>query len=163
MPNYKRPKAPNATVFFTLCLQDRKKSLLVEHADILKNCIDKTKSKYPFKQIAWVILPDHYHCIWKLPEDGDYSLRWRQIKRNFSYQLTTETGRVWQRRFWEHHIRDQNDLINHLNYIHINPVKHGLVTQTRDWPQSSFSAYVNKNYYPIDWGDRIGISGEFGE
>jgi putative transposase len=121
-------------------------------------------------------LPDHLHAIWTLPEDNsDFSTRWNLIKREFSRQLPNASARsasqiakrekgIWQRRFWEHVIRDEIDLVRHIDYIHFNPVKHGLVSQAVDWPHSSFHTYVARGDLPADWGGDVRqIDGLFGE
>ena len=123
----------------------------------------------PFEIEAMVVLPDHLHCMWTLPEgDADFSERWRRIKGRFSRQCVAEYQQpvsvsrsrkgekaVWQRRFWEHQIRDEVDFSNHVDYIHYNSVKHGLVGTPRDWPYSSFHKYVCDGIYPEDWGAEI--------
>lgn len=122
----------------------------------------------PFTVDAWVLLPDHMHCIWTLPEgDGDYSTRWAEIKRFVSSaargtlhdpSLLTNAGKsrgestIWQRRFWEHRIRDQSDFERHVDYIHFNPVKHRYVKTVSEWPHSTFHRYVREGLYPQDWG-----------
>ena len=122
------------------------------------------------------VLPDHLHAVWTLPEgDADFAKRWQLIKSTFSRALPSgerisesriarrERG-IWQRRYWEHTIRDENDFARHVDYIHINPVKHGLVTRVRDWPFSSFHRMVKLGIYPEDWaGDAAVNSGKFGE
>jgi len=157
MPRYKRLKIKGGLFFFTLNLNNRNSSLLLDHIDIFQSTILKVKEKRPFRLYGWVVLPDHYHCIWRLPRnDYDYSGRWRDIKTRFSKEIRElgkyENVRVWQNRFWEHAIRDSQDFINHLDYIHINPVKHGLVDKPRDWAQSSFNYYVAKGMYSDCWG-----------
>ena len=125
--------------------------------------------KHPFTTDAICLLPDHIHCIWTLPEgDVDYSLRWKEIKRRFSHRFRNISEvldmpnqsrqkklelTIWQRRFWEHTIRDETDLENHLHYIHYNPVKHGLVSKQGHWEWSSFRRYVRMGLYEPDWGD----------
>lgn len=125
--------------------------------------------RFPFEVEAICLLPDHIHCIWTLPEeDEDYSRRWKEIKRLFTKGYLEEIGpgeyrnesrkkrgeaAIWQRRFWEHAIRDESDLSRHIDYIHFNPVKHGLVQAPRDWAWSSFHRYVKMGYYDPDWGD----------
>jgi putative transposase len=115
---------------------------------------------------AFVLLPDHLHCIWTLPEnDADFSMRWRQVKSYFSRKYHDEftgsqsdarlnTGKqaIWQHRFWEHQIRDEKDFVNHVEYIHFNPVKHGLVSSPKCWPHSTFHRFVKQGIYPGDWG-----------
>jgi putative transposase len=136
--------------------------------------------RHPFKIDAFVLLPDHMHCIWTLPhEDRDFSKRWRLIKSDFSRQCaaqhktTPSVSRqrkkeqaIWQRRFWEHQIRKETDFINHVEYIHFNPVKHRLVQAPKDWDYSSFHRYVREGIYDVEWGAREEIafdSGTWGE
>jgi putative transposase len=122
--------------------------------------------RHPFTIIASVILHDHIHFIWALPPlSGDYSMRWRLIKSHFSHNffprdIKSESASrqkkgevdVWQRRFWEHLIRDEVDLANHVDYIHYNPVKHGLVKSPAEWEYSSFMKFVREGVYTVDWG-----------
>ncbi|MDO5090616.1 MAG: transposase [Cardiobacteriaceae bacterium] len=173
MPNYRRLFIPNATWFFTVNLQERRgNDLLVREIDLLRESVRKVKRRCPFEIIAWVVLPEHMHCLWQLPEnDHDYSLRWRLIKSHFSRQLPQyrsavrrkqgERG-IWQRHYWEHYIRDEADLARHIDYIHMNPVKHGWVSQVRDWPYSSFHHYVSQGVYSPEWYAAID-DGAFGE
>jgi putative transposase len=170
MSRYIRPKVPGAVVFFTVNLVDRGADTLVRHVDVLRQAVAVTRAKRPFGIDAWVVLPDHVHCVWTLPEgDADFSGRWREIKGQFSMALRrsgrapTPTGEnpygarggrdrvgarpdlrkdeapIWQKRFWEHHIRDEADLANHVRYCWINPVKHGLVGHPREGPYSSWA------------------------
>src|SRR5690606_28703740 len=124
----------------------------------------KVKRKRPFYIDAWVVLPDHMHAVWTLPEgDDDYSGRWREIKKTFNRYMPAdeilssarqkrgERG-IWQRRFWEHTIKSEEDYRHHIDYVHINPLKHCLVNSVKDWPYSSFHRYVENGIYPIDWG-----------
>jgi putative transposase len=132
-------------------------------------------SAHPFYIIAWVVLPDHIHTVWRLPEeDSGYAMRWGLIKAGFSRQIAKTGDRgpsrrekgergTWQRRFWEHMIRDERDLNTHIDYIHFNPVKHGLVNQARDWPYSTFHRYVARGDLDLDWGCTDGASHGFGE
>lgn len=147
MSNYHRPQIPGACVFFTVALADRRSDLLTRHIDVLRAAVVKTRRERPFDISAWVVLPNHMHSIWTLPEgDRDFSTRWRLIKTRFSRAMAPvqlrqshikrrERG-VWQRRFWEHHIRDDADFETHLNYCWMNPVRHGLVDRPQDWPYS---------------------------
>jgi len=164
MSNYRRNRVPGGTYFFTINLLERKKTLLVDHIDELRFAVAKTRNHNPFHVDGWVILPDHMHCIWTLPKgDDDYSGRWRAIKTTFSkstpkteYQSKTrikhkERG-IWQRRFWEHTIRDEVDYQNHMDYLHFNPVKHALVKNVQDWEYSTFHHLVKKGVYPTNWG-----------
>jgi len=148
MPTYHRPKITGATIFFTVALANRESDLLVREIEALRTAVARTRAERPFTIDAFVVLPDHLHCIWTLPEgDSDYPTRWRLIKARFSravpmgarrmsHELRRERG-IWQRRFWEHHIRDAEDHAIHLQYCWTNPVKHGLVTEPEDWPFSS--------------------------
>ncbi|MGE0700326.1 MAG: transposase [Hyphomicrobiaceae bacterium] len=150
MPNYRRVRVPGGCYFFTVNLLDRNSRLLVEHIESLRAAVRETRSRFPFQIDAMVILPDHLHAIWTLPEgDADFSVRWRWIKIRFARAITAtepidavraargERG-IWQRRFWEHAIRDDRDFANHVGYCWFNPVKHGLVQNIEDWPYSSF-------------------------
>ncbi|TRW98389.1 transposase [Paracoccus sp. M683] len=149
MSRYFRPRLPGVPIFFTVASARRGDRLLVDEIDRLRQAVQVTRAKRAFATEAWVVLPDHLHCIWRLPEgDTDYSVRWRLIKSRFSrglpvgrlrdsHVLRQERG-IWQRRFWEHHIRDEADLAAHLRYCWWNPVKHGFVTRPEDWPYSSF-------------------------
>ncbi|MBR9871473.1 MAG: transposase [Gammaproteobacteria bacterium] len=169
MSNYRRFRVSGGTYFFTVNLKDRSKSLLVEHIDLLREATRKVRSRYPFQIDACVILPDHFHCVWTLPEgDSDFSLRVRLLKTAFSKAILqsqscpiNRKGRmeagIWQRRFWEHAIRDQADYNAHIDYVHINPVKHGLVCRVRDWPCSTFHRYVEEGVLPINWGGGVKI------
>jgi putative transposase len=163
MSDYRRVFLPGGTYFFTVVLQDRGKDLLVRHIEALRDAVGVVRRRYPFEIIAWVVLPDHLHCMWKLPEgDTDYSNRWRLIKTIFSKKLPRsefvsvrrkargERG-VWQRRYWEHTIVDEKDLNSHLDYVHINPLKHGLVQDLVSWPYSTFHRFVRDGVYSIDW------------
>lgn len=176
MVNYRRHYVKGGTFFFTVNLRNRKSTLLVNKIDLLRYSMHKVKKENPYAIKAIVILPDHIHAILVLPEgDDDYSLRWRKIKRYFTIELINAGIKpsknrhgeysVWQRRFWEHTIRDDKDLEAHVNYIHYNPVKHGYVKRVTDWPYSSFHRYVKQGILNIDWAgekDNFAI-GEMGE
>ena len=149
MSNYRRPKLTNVPIFFTVTLADRNSDLLVREIDLLRQAVRLTKAERPFEIDAWVVLPDHLHCIWRLPgDDTDYPTRWRLIKSRFSREVPLGQVRrshvkrqergVWQRRYWEHHIRDEADFAAHVQYCRLNPVKHGLVERPEDWVFSSF-------------------------
>lgn len=179
MPDYRRAKVKGATYFFTLATLDRR-PIMTEEAlrSALRQAIREVKASKPFDVIAWVLLPEHMHAIWQLPEhDADYSARWSAIKRLVTKQCRTlaspqtslsrqqrREGTLWQRRFWEHLIRDEADLQRHVDYIHYNPVKHGYVACAQDWPYSTFHRYVREGIYPMDWGAAESqLTGEFGE
>jgi putative transposase len=160
---YRRAWVPGASYFFTVALADRSQQLLTEHIDALRRAFRDVRSAHPFEILAAAVLPEHLHCIWQLPEgDADYPTRWALIKPAFSRQLAPtesislsrrfkrERG-IWQRRYWEHCIRDAEDLQRHVDYIHFNPVKHGHVQRPIDWPHSSIHHYVRKGLLTADW------------
>lgn len=174
MSNYRRNRVPGGTYFFTVNLLNRTSGLLVKHIDAFREAVRQVREKRPFHIDAWVVLPDHMHCVWTLPhDDNDYSSRWKAIKIAFAKSLPKtermsavrvrkgERG-IWQRRFWEHTIRDDRDYQAHVDYVHINPVKHGLVRAVRDWPYSSFHRFVEAGIYPVDWATEL-IDLEVGE
>jgi putative transposase len=173
---YRRAKIEGGLFFFTVALEDRASDLLVRCIDRLRRMYQTVEKRHPFETIAICILPDHIHAVWSLPEgDANFSLRWSLIKSGFSRGLVYEGLRtsskiakrergLWQRRYWEHTIRDDSDLARHVDYIHFNPVKHGYVTQVRDWPHSSFHRYVTRGVLAADWGGDVrDIGGQFGE
>ena len=159
MSDYRRLYIKGGIYFFTVVTYDRKPILSDEIAlKRLKASFRYTLQKHPFKIKGLVILPDHLHCIWQLPEnDHDFSIRWNMIKRYFSSGFNVESNhrrekKIWQRRFWEHAVRDENNLNQCLDYIHYNPVKHGYVASPCDWSQSTFHNHVQKGHYDIHWG-----------
>ncbi len=163
MPNYIRAFVPGGTFFFTVALLERKRSLLTEHVDDLRLVFSAARRRRPFVIDAIVILPDHLHCIWTLPPgDSDFSTRWHDIKSRFAAKVSHGERRsirrqnkgergIWQRRFWEHMIRDGQDLSRHIDYIHYNLVKHGHVDRVTEWPYSSFHRYVRLGVLPQNW------------
>jgi putative transposase len=152
MPNYRRNRVPGATYFFTVNLRDRRSDLLVREIDTLRETVRETRRQMAFHIDAWVVLPDHMHCLWTLPEgDGGFPDRWREIKTRFSRSLGMGRAQIWQRGYWEHTIRDDRDYQTHMDYIHFNPVKHGFVRHPADWPFSSFRRCVAAGLYPADW------------
>lgn len=175
MSNYRREWMPGGTYFFTVTLANRRSTVLTDAIQLLRHAYGTTASHMPFQTIAICVLPDHLHAVWRLPEgDSAYARRWSSIKSGFSRGLPAspdvsaskvrkrEKG-IWQRRFWEHRIRDADDLARHVDYIHYNPVRHGLVKRVGDWPYSSFHRYVEQGILPADWaggGDRDGAFGE---
>jgi putative transposase len=182
MPNYRRAKIEGGTYFFTVVTDRRKKILcLTESRRVLCNTIIEVKKDYPFSIDAWVLLPDHIHCIWTLPRhDCDFSKRWGLIKARFTKRVKRaphqeswvnaskrkhREATIWQRRFWEHRIRDDNDFTRHVDYIHYNPVKHGYVDRVSDWPYSTFHRFVRSGVYSTEWarGQTIIAGDEFGE
>ena len=163
MADYRRNKAPGCTYFFTVNLLDRSSRLLVEHIDALREVVRVAKAQRPFRIDAWVVLPDHLHAVWTLPPgDADYSGRWRSIKTAFAKSLPKTEWRSparvdkgergsWQRRFWEHTIRDDADFAAHVDYVHVNPLKHALVSRVADWPHSTFHRDVARGLYAPYW------------
>ncbi len=180
MSYYRRSKTSRC-YFFTVVSYRRQKILcdfVIRQA--LRQAIIKTREKYPFKIDAWVLLPDHLHCVWTLPEgDTDFSIRWALIKRGVSllcpqykqnkWMSTSKKkhreSTLWQRRFWEHQIRNQDDFNHHLDYIHFNPVKHLLCKSPKLWAYSSFHRYVKEGKYPQNWamGDLGQAQYQYGE
>jgi putative transposase len=167
MANYRRNTVKGGRYFFTVNLTDRASCLLTENITLLRQSIAYVMHKHPFHIDAMVVLPDHMHAIWTLPEnDADYALRWRLIKTHFSRHIAKtekisqsriskgERG-IWQRRYWEHTIKDDRDFANHVDYIHINPVKHGYVSRATEWPHSSIHKYIKAGKLPTNWaGDK---------
>ncbi|MHC1740368.1 MAG: transposase [Anaerolineaceae bacterium] len=168
MPQYKRFLIDGGIYFFTVVTYKHLPILMTDTARrLLHQAWMDTQRRFPFETIAICLLPDHVHFIWQLPEgDANYSIRWREIKRRFTRGYLREIGpgeprngshqkhheaAIWQRRFWEHTILDEEDFENHLDYIHYNPIKHGYVTRSADWEWSSFRRYVNDGIYDLDW------------
>jgi putative transposase len=175
MSTYRRAFVPGGRWFFTANLLNRRSGLLTKQIAALRKATRRTRDRHPFRIDAFVVLPDHIHTIWTLPsDDADFSTRWRLIKLEFSKSLPkTEhlsevrrargEGGIWQRRFWEHLIRDDEDYRRHVEYCYINPVKHGLVARVCDWPFSSFHRDVEAGLFPRDWAGEFDAVGEFGE
>jgi putative transposase len=163
MPNYRRVRVPGGRYFFTVNLFDRRSDRLVAGIDALRDAVRETRGILPFHVDAWVVLPEHMHCIWTLPEgDSDFPGRWQAIKIAFSKSLRRDEPRstlmvkrrergIWQRRYWEHAIRDDRDYVAHMDYIHFNPVKHGLVKNPGEWSFSTFHRCVAAGLYPANW------------
>ncbi|HVK95569.1 MAG TPA: transposase [Noviherbaspirillum sp.] len=172
---YRRATTRGGTYFFTVNLADRSSTLLVDGIDALRDAMRTVQQRHPFHIDAIVVLPDHLHAIWTLPEnDAGYPQRWALIKAGFSRQLPGTEQRsasrqrkgergIWQRRYWEHQIKDDNDFTRHVDYIHINPVKHGYAERPIDWPHSSIHRYVKDRILPSDWAANPPMEGRFGE
>ncbi len=161
---YRRTDIAGGTYFFTVNLAERKRTLLIDHVNVLRKVLKQVKQKHPFSIDAIIVLPDHLHMLWTLPKDDcDYPTRLMLIKAGFSRQIEKgelinasryskgERG-IWQRRYWEHLIRDEQDYMNHVNYIHYNPVKHGYVEQASAWKYSSIHRYIEAGALEQDWG-----------
>ncbi len=167
MSNYRRIHVPGGTYFFTVNLLERQRTLLVDRIDLLRDAFRVAREKLPFTLLAWVILPDHLHCLWRLPAHDDANAeRWRYIKTHFvrgipagerlspRRRVKVERG-IWQRRYWERIVYTDADLHTHIDYIHANPMKHGHVERVRDWPHSSFHGYVAKGMLSADWAGEV--------
>ncbi|RJO73062.1 MAG: transposase [Myxococcales bacterium] len=164
MKTLRRLYVEGGTYAFTV-IADRRREILTDPVcrTALREAVARVRERRPFEIVAWVLLPDHLHCIWTLPDgDYDFSTRWSLIKRSVSYQtkniLDTRSERtpsqtqkgesgLWQHRFWEHRIRNERDLAAHFDYIHFNPVKHGLVETPARWPWSTYHKYCGLGYY----------------
>lgn len=174
MARYRRANAGGATYFFTV-VTERRQRILIE-PDIraaLREAIATVRAKRPFKIDGWVLLPDHLHAIWTLPEDdADFATRWRLIKSRVTrvcglryfrpewltaYRTSKRCGTLWQHRYWEHQIRDDADFQHHMDYLHFNPVKHGLVDKVADWPYSTFHRWKEAGAYPHNWAGDAGL------
>ncbi len=165
---YRRVRIEGATYFFTVVTEGRRPLFAdPDHIALLDEAIAKIRVRHPFDLVAQVILPDHLHAIWALPDgDANFSTRWRLIKEAFTREFLKRRAApevnaarrnkgeqaVWQRRFWEHLIRDERDFAAHLDYIHLNPVHHGLVSAARDWLYSTFQEWVERGAYEPTWG-----------
>ena len=174
---YRRADVTGGTYFFTVNLAQRQRTLLIDEIDVLRNVMRKVKKQHPFKIDAMVVLPDHMHTMMTLPaNDKDYPVRWMLIKAGFSREMLKEEARnesrkrkgergIWQRRYWEHLIRDNRDYERHVDYMHYNPVKHGYASKAADWQYSSIHQYIAQGTINRDWGDTEACSGtlEFGE
>ncbi len=157
-------RVPGGSYFFTVNLFNRRLSLLTDHIQLLRQAFADIQQTLPFHIDAIVILPDHLHTIMTLPVgNSDYSTRWNQIKGAFSKAIPSGESvsrsrvrkrerAIWQRRFWEHTLKDDDDFNNHVDYIHFNPVKHGYVGRPIDWPFSSIHRYVKDGTLTPDWG-----------
>jgi putative transposase len=161
--NYLRNRVDGGCYFFTVNLRDRRSDVLVAEVGTLRDAVRAALLRHPFHIDAWVVLPDHMHCMWTLPPgDHDFPVRWQMIKTMFSRSITRpqarraslvrkrETG-IWQRRYWEHTIRNDQDYAAHIDYVHFNPVKHRLTAHPAAWPFSSFARCVKLGMYPTDW------------
>jgi putative transposase len=176
MTAYRRNFVRGGCFFFTVNLAERKLSTMTDHVELLRAAFRETHRRHPFTIDAIVVLPDHLRTVWTLPEgDADFAMRWQLIKSGFSRRLARnerisqsraakgERG-IWQRRYWEHTIRDETGFARHVDYVHINPVRHGLVDRVRDWAPSSFHRRVELGNYPPDWaGDRSDDGRDYGE
>lgn len=159
MSQYKRIYLPNHIYFFTVVTHNRSNLFSNdENVRLLKTAFRYARQRKPFEIDAICILPDHLHCIWTMTEDSNYPVRWQMIKTSFSRQYRYRNPefrqkKLWQPRFWEHVIRNQDDYYRHFDYIHYNPVKHGLINSAKEWRYSSFGKFSNQGFYEKGWGD----------
>ncbi len=157
---YRRFNTPGGSYFFTVVTHQRQPWLqMPQSVQTLGDVMRQVREQRPFENIAMVVMPDHVHCIWRLPpDDADFSTRWMLIKQGVVHRLRGRIGlqTLWQPRFWEHTLRDEHDIEQHTHYIHFNPVKHGHVQCVADWPHSTFHRYVKNGIYPADWGTAPG-------
>ena len=172
---YRRADVPGATYFFTLNAADRSGRLLLDNIQALRHSFRRVRARHAFELDAIVVLPEHLHMLMTLPQaDADFAGRIMLIKQGFSRDVpageridASRTRRaergLWQRRYWEHLIRDELDFERHVDYIHFNPVKHGWVAQASDWPYSSIHRYIRQGLLPAGWGGAGDLAGEFGE
>ncbi len=176
MTDCRRNFIPGGSYFFTVALAERSGRLLAGNIDLLRRAVSDVKREHPFDLIAIVVLPEHLHCVWALPAgDASYPVHWKKIKAIFSRGLPHGERRsasrvakgergIWQRRYWEHTLRNDDDLRRHVDYIHYNPVKHGHVRYVKEWPHSTFHRYVRHGVYSNDWaGDGFYMEHDFGE
>jgi putative transposase len=169
MSAYRRYFIPGATYFFTVVTYQRRQFLTGPMArTCLGSALREVRAARPFQTVAMVLMPDHLHAVWSLPRgDADYPTRWARIKETFTLTFLANGGAegprstsqirrreraVWQRRYWEHTCRDEDDLQQCIDYIHWNPVKHGLAKDVRDYPWSTFHQYLQRGEYDQDWG-----------
>ena len=169
MPDYRRAWHPGGTYFFTVnALRRRDNDLLIRHIQVLREVVRQVRHDHPFTIHGWVVLPDHLHCVIELPPgDMDFAVRWRLIKAGFSKRLPKDERRsatrrargergIWQRRYWEHLVRDDRDYAAHMDYVHFNPVKHGHVNRVSDWPYSTFHRLVEAGVNSVEGAGSAG-------
>jgi len=164
MSNYKRVCLPNHSYFFTVVTANRQPLFSKDkNVQLLKSAFRDVQSRKPFKTEAICVLPEHLHCIWTMLDDCNYSIRWQVVKTYFSRQYRFHNPelkriQIWQPRYWEHTIHDQDDFDKHVDYIHYNPVKHGLVNAVGDWPYSTYRKFLSRGYYDDGWGSNEPVS-----
>jgi putative transposase len=172
MVHYRRNVVVGGTYFFTVTLRNRRCDLLVRHVGLLREAWYAARMRVPHEVIAAVVLPDHLHAVLVMRDStSDYSRLWQDIKRGFTRRLAVMDDlprrnglpALWQSRFWEHTIKGADDLRAHVDYVHINPLKHGYVTRVADWPHSTFHRYVRNRDLPLNWAGDVTVAGQFGE
>ncbi|KAF1723100.1 REP-associated tyrosine transposase [Pseudoxanthomonas wuyuanensis] len=165
MVGYRRNRIAGATYFFTVTLRDRRSDLLVREIDALRDAWRAAARRVPHTVIAAAVLPEHLHAVIRMEDDAaNYPRLWQDIKKGFT-RRTSEPGSpsAWQPRYWERTVRDEEELQALVDYVHINPVKHGLVGAVAEWPYSTFHRYVSNGWLPLDWAAAPDVGGRFGE
>jgi len=163
MVRYRRNRVADGTYFFTVTLRDRRSDVLVRRVEALRSAWRAARARVPHEVVAAVVLPDHLHAVVAMRDGADdYPRLWQDIKKGFTRRIGAGRASPWQPRFWEHTIRDERDLHAHVDYVHINPIRHGLVERVADWPHSSFHRYVQRGWLSADWAGSVD-AGEFGE
>lgn len=156
MVRYRRNRVPDGTFFFTVTLRDRRSDGLVRHVDALRASWRAARARVPHEVVAVVILPDHLHAVIAMRDGvGDYPRVWQEIKKGFTRRVSAGGPSPWQPRYWEHTIRDEADLWAHVDYVHVNPLKHGLVPRVAEWQHSSFHRWVRRGRLPVDWAGTV--------
>ena len=165
MVKYRRNRIAGATYFFTVTLRDRRSDLLVREIDALRDAWRKAAGRLPHTVIAAVVLPDHLHAVIRMDDaTADFPRLWQDIKKGFTWRTALPgSASAWQSRYWERTVRDEVGLQACVDYVHINPLKHGLVNAVVDWPHSTFHRYVSKGWLPADWAAAPDATGSFGE
>jgi putative transposase len=165
MVGYRRNRIAGATYFFTVTLRDRRSDLLVREIDALREAWRAAAVRVPHAIIAAVVLPDHVHAVIRMDDaNADYPRLWQEIKKGFTRRIRKPGDATpWQSRYWEHTVRDEQGLQACVDYVHVNPLKHGLVDSVRAWPHSTFHRYVAKGWLALDWAGSPDVSGRFGE
>jgi putative transposase len=165
MVGYRRNRIAGATYFFTVTLRDRRNDLLVRRIDALRDAWRTAARRVPHTIIAAVVLPDHLHAVIRM-DDGaaNYPRLWQDIKKGFTRRIgNAGAASPWQSRYWEHTVRNEAALRACVDYVHVNPLKHGLVESVREWPHSTFHRYVAKECVSLDWAGSLDVPGGFGE
>ncbi|HEX7768492.1 MAG TPA: transposase [Dokdonella sp.] len=162
MVGYRRNRIAGATYFFTLTLRDRRSDLLTREVGALRTAWRAAAMRVPHAVVAAVVLPDHLHAVIRMDDaSADYPRLWQEVKKGFTRR--SGVASAWQSRYWEHTVRNEEALQRCVDYVHVNPLKHGLVAAVRDWPHSTFHRYVVKGWLAPDWAGAPAIDGAFGE
>ena len=165
MVRYRRNRIAGATYFFTVTLRDRRSDLLVREIEALRRAWRAAATRVPHTVIAAVVLPDHLHAVIRMDDEtANYPRLWQDIKKGFTRRTATSgSASAWQSRYWERTVRDEAELQRRVDYVHINPLKHGLVDSVKEWPHSTFHRYVDSGWLPLDWAASDDAKGDPGE